>query len=199
MRILQCFFIISLLGGCVTTPPKSTDNICKVFEQKRGWYKDAAKAANKWNTNIALLMAFIHRESDFVSNAKPPRRKLLWVIPWTRLSDAYGYAQARDATWDMYERAEGGIFASRNDFGDAVDFVGWYNNLSAKKCRISRTNPYKLYLAYHEGQGGYNRGTYRNKKAVKQYATKVKNRAASYAVQLKQCEAELKKRRWLFF
>lgn len=199
MRFYACLFVIALCSGCASARPKNTNDICTIFEDKRGWYKEAKAAAKKWNTEIPLLMAFIRRESDFVATAKPPRTKLLWVIPWVRLSDAYGYPQALDATWREYKKAAGSVFAGRDDFGDAVDFIGWYNNQSIKRCKIRRNDPYNLYLAYHEGQGGYNRGSYRGKTAVKSYAQKVQNRTSLYRAQLKKCEAELNRKRWLFF
>lgn len=195
VALLACF----VLTGCASTPPKNTRNICSMFEDKRRWYKDAKRAAKKWNTDVSLIMAFMQRESSFVSNAKPPRRKILWVIPGPRLSDAYGYAQAKDDTWAEYMDKAGGVFATRDDFGDAADFIGWYNHISAKKCQLSTKDAYGLYLAYHEGQGGYNRGTYKKKKDVMQYANKVKKRTQSYRAQFKSCEAKLNKKRGFFF
>ena len=190
---------VLFVGGCANSPPKNTDDICKIFDEKRGWYKDAKKAARKWDTDIAILMAFIRRESGFYAKAKPPRTKILWIFPGPRLSDAYGYAQAKDATWAWYEKEEGGIFASRDDFADATDFVGWYNKQSAKMCKISTHDPYNLYLAYHEGQGGFNRGTHKNKQHVKRYAKEVASRTWRYQAQLKTCEKRLNKRGWFLF
>ena len=199
IRMLIAGIIVLQLVGCTTLRPSNTENVCDIFQEKRSWFKKAKKAAKKWDSEVAIIMAFIRRESNFVANAKPPRTKILWVIPWFRASDAYGYAQVKNATWAWYEREEGGVFASRDDFGDAADFIGWYNKQSSKRCKISTHDAYNLYLAYHEGQGGYNRGTYKNKKAVKSYAQKVAARTHNYRAQLKQCEERLNKRHWLFF
>src|SRR5690606_16932254 len=87
----------------------------------------------------------------------------LGVIPWKRPSSAFGYAQALDSTWDLYRRDANNFLASRADFDDAMDFVGWYNHTSYQRNRIARDDAYSLYLAYHEGHGGYARGTYRGK------------------------------------
>ncbi len=199
MRIGLVVIVMVMTLGCATSQPRNVENLCDIFDEKGGWYKDAKRAAKKWDSDISILMAFIRRESAFVSNAKPPRRKLLGFIPGPRLSDAYGDAQVKDDNWKWYEREEGGIFASRNDFEDAVDFIGWYNKQSAKRCRISTRDPYKLYLAYHEGQGGYNRGSYKNKKHVKEYARKVAKRASVYKAQLKKCEDRLNRPWWWIF
>ncbi|WP_066961072.1 transglycosylase SLT domain-containing protein [Microbulbifer sp. Q7] len=184
-----------LAAGCATTPPSNTDNICEIFREKDGWYHDAAQSARKWNTPIATMMATLHQESRFVHDAKPPRTKILWIIPGPRPSDAYGYPQALGTTWKSYQRSTGNYRGDRDDFEDAIDFVGWYHNTSQRQCRIKPNDTYHLYLAYHEGQGGFNRRTYRNKKWLQKVAHKVSARASTYQRQLNSCEASLKKRK----
>ena len=184
-----------LAAGCATTPPSNTDDICAIFREKDDWYQDAAKAARKWNTPIAGMMATLHQESRFVHDAKPPRTKILWIFPGPRPSDAYGYPQALGTTWRSYQRSTSNYGADRDDFADAIDFVGWYHNTSQRQCAIKPGDTYHLYLAYHEGQGGFNRRTFRNKGWLKGVARKVSARAQTYQRQLNQCEASLKKRR----
>lgn len=185
----------AVVGGCATPPPQDPDNLCSVFRENRDWYFDAAKAQKRWGVPISVSMSFTARESSFVHDAKPPRGRLLWVVPWKRPSSAYGYAQATDETWRDYQKATGRNRADRDDFGDSLDFIGWYNYTSYKRLGISRNDPYRLYLAYHEGRGGYARGTYRKKPAVQGYARKVSSRASRYQNQLDGCEKSLKKRR----
>ena len=64
-----------------------------------------------------------------------------------------------------------------------------------KKKIISRNDAYRLYLAYHEGHGGYNRGSYKSKQWLKDVAAKVNRRANTYKSQLQGCEQDLKKRK----
>ena len=40
------------------------------------------------------------------------------------------FAQALDGTWERYKSETGREFADRDDFEDAIDFVGWYTNMS---------------------------------------------------------------------
>nr|WP_231124717.1 hypothetical protein [Piscirickettsia salmonis] len=80
-------------------------------------------------------------------------------IPWSRPTSAYGYAQATDGTWATYQRSTGNSRSSRTDFADAIDFVGWYANRSYSRLGIAKNNAYSLYLAYHEGDGGYRKRT----------------------------------------
>lgn len=189
---------IPVFSGCVTAPPDNVDNICEIFEQKRGWYGDARSAEKTWGSSVPVLMAFVHQESRFEAKAKPPRRKILGFIPGPRPSDSYGYSQALKSTWRDYERSAGRYGADRDDFGDAVDFVGWYNRQSERRNGIARNDSYRLYLAYHEGHGGYQRGSYRDKDWLTGVARKVEKRAGMYERQLAACRSRLKERRgWL--
>ena len=144
------------------------------------------------------MMAIMHQESRFQSDARPPRRKLLGFIPWSRPSSAYGYPQAKDGTWKDYKRDAGGFGADRDDFADAIDFIGWYNFKSTRRNGISPHDTYGLYLAYHEGHGGYNRGSYLNKQWLIDVARKVNRRANSYQSQLNSCEKSLQDDGWFF-
>jgi hypothetical protein len=63
--------------------------------------------------------------------------------------------------------------------------------MSNRMLGISRWDAYSQYLAYHEGQGGYKRGTYQRKPWLLKVARKVESRAKSYQTQLARCEDEL--------
>ena len=187
-KLFLCLLLILIiLSGCSTGPPKHINNACSIFDEKSSWYKAANKSYKKWGVPVHVLLAIMHQESRFVSGAKPPRRTLLWFIPWTRPSYAFGYAQVKDSTWDWYKDKTGNWFADRDDFKDAVDFIGWYGNVSYNMLKISKWDAYGQYLAYHEGHGGYKRRTYLKKKWLMQVAKKVKTNADSYAQQLKKC------------
>ena len=188
--------LVIFVAGCTTSRPANVDNICAIFSEKDDWYEEAADSRDEWGSPIPVMMAIMHQESRFHAKAKPPRKKILGFIPGFRPSNAYGYSQALDSTWDGYKRSAGRYGADRDDFGDAIDFIGWYNYQSHKRSGISRSNTYGLYLAYHEGHGGYNRGTYRKKKWLMKVARKVERRAGTYQSQLVGCEEELKDRGW---
>lgn len=190
--------VLATLAGCATSPPSNLEDVCDIFEEKKGWYDDARDAEKTWGSPVPVLMAIVHQESKFVARAKPPRKKILWIIPGPRPSDSYGYSQALGSTWDSYKRSAGRYGADRDDFGDAIDFVGWYNHQSWRRNGIRRDDAYRLYLAYHEGHGGYERQTWRNKAWLQGVARKVSDRSARYAQQLRGCEQELQRRRGWF-
>ena len=185
--------VVLFVAGCSSSPPPGNpDNICDIFAQKRDWYGDARRASDRWNSPIPVLMAIVYQESSYRARAKPPRRKVLGVVPWRR-PDAYGFAQATDAAWSDYVRATGRRRADRDDFGDAMDFVGWYNAESHRRNGIANHDAYRLYLAYHEGHGGFSRGTYRGKSQLHSAARRVADRASNYETQLDGCRRLLKR------
>lgn len=185
-----------LLSGCVQPPPNNTDNICSIFRQYPEWYWDAQRVQSHWHIPIPVQMAIIHQESRFNGRARPARTKLLWIIPWRRPSSASGYTQALTMTWKRYQAERGGAFAARDQFGKAVDFIGWYAHNARKRAGISPTNAYALYLAYHEGVGGYLKKTYLQKEWLVKVAQKVKRRAIIYDSQLSRCRYSLKSKPW---
>lgn len=184
------------LGGCATTPPSNTGNVCSIFRDKSGWYDDAMDASKRWGSPVPVMMAIIHQESRFQAKAKPPKKYFLGFIPAGRKSSAYGYAQAKTATWKWYKDKSGNWGADRDDFEDAIDFVGWYNDMSRRISGIALTDTRNLYLAYHEGHGGFNRGTYQRKAWLLRVADKVARQAGRYQAQLAACEDDLD-RNWL--
>ncbi|MDZ7853043.1 MAG: lysozyme-like domain containing protein [Halomonas sp.] len=195
LRLLSTLAFLVLLSDCAMlapAPPENQSNICEIFREQPDWYDYARASEEKWGTPVATQMAFIERESSFRSHVKPPRGKLLGFIPWKRPSSAYGYAQAQDPVWEEYEDEAGRLFARRSHMKHATDFIGWYNARTQRMTGVSLHNPEHLYLAYHEGQGGYRRGSWRGKPGVQRAARQVAANASRYRNQLAACEAEFR-------
>ena len=186
-RVL-CLVIVAalLLGGCAAGQPKDPNNIFYILKENKGWYKDAKNARKRWGLPVHVGFAFVHRESTFVADAKPPRKRVLGV-PLGRTSSAYGYAQATDEAWTDYKKATGRRFVKRTNFGDALDFIGWYNDRSNKRLRLRKNDTYNLYLAYYNGHSGYAKGAWKKSSTIKGYAKKASRQAAIYAKQLRRC------------
>lgn len=192
---LMAFLLASLtlLMSCTAAQPRNAADVCSIFEDRRSWYKAAKTSSERWGIPIAVNMAFIYQESSFRARAKPDRTRILWIIPGPRPSSAYGYAQALDSTWDDYEARSGNSRASRANFRDAVDFVAWYNANSRRLSNIAPSDARSLYLAYHEGNGGYQRGTYREKRWLLDAAANVQANSERFSSQLASCRSELDK------
>ena len=190
--LLSGFIIILILSSCAASPPKKPNDICSIFLEKRSWYKAAIKSSKRWKIPLEVNMAFILQESSYIQGAKPERTKLLGFIPWKRKSSAYGYAQAIDGTWDIYKKQAKKPLASRTSFKDSVDFIGWYNKKSNKLLGIPKDNARLLYLAYHEGRGGYKKGSYKSKPWLLSVSSDVQKMSNRYRNQYDNCKKKLK-------
>lgn len=186
---LLIFFSL-YLAGCATSPPKKINDICSIFREKDDWHEEALDASKKWGTEVPVLMAIMHQESKFIGDNQPEFEWFLFV-PLGRASSAYGYAQALDQTWDTYMKATDNWGADRDDFDDAIDFIGWYTSVSYRKNKIRRNDTYHLYLSYHEGHGGFERRTFKNKQWLKNVAKKVSAKSITYRRQYNKCKNDL--------
>ena len=89
------------------------------------------------------------------------KKKLLGFIPSSRPSTAFGYAQITNPTWEWYKNKTGNQNASRANFNDVTDFIGWYTNSIRKYGWYIEKDYYNQYLAYHEGQNGWSKETFK--------------------------------------
>ena len=193
------FYLLILLffiTAC-SSVPKNTKNSCAIFEDRYLWYKHTKKVEEKWGVPIYIQLAFVKKESDFNWLAKPPRHKLFKVIPYKRKSSSFGYSQAIKGTWDQYKKETNNRLASRARFKDSVDFIGWYMNKTEKLLKISKTDSYRQYIAYHEGWGNYK--NYKKNKKVILFAKEVKNQANQYRKQLFKCQKRLNRNKYIIF
>ncbi|WP_370517987.1 hypothetical protein [Saccharibacter sp. 17.LH.SD] len=201
--VTQCLSVVLLasLAACATAPPSHPGDLCAIYREKRGWYHIAMRQETKWNIPSSVPMAIMNQESSFRSNVHTRRTHILWIIPWGYVTTAYGYAQAKDEVWHDYERRLG-ISASRDDFGDALNFMNWYITTTRRVNGIPVTNATNQYLAYHEGWGGYRHRSYASKAWLVNVARKVGARASLYQQQFDGCKESLQEEGsfwdWLF-
>jgi hypothetical protein len=191
-------FPLAWLAGCATSPPRNPEDICAIFREKNDWYEAALDVQKKWGVPVQVPFAILYQESGFRYDAKPPRDFLLGFIPWGRVSSAYGYAQAKDETWNDYVSQQNRWFASRDDINDALDFMGWYIDKTQKLNGVSKWDAYDQYLAYHEGWGGYRAKSYNKKAWLIGVAHKVQTRADRFRTQYAGCKEDLDSSFWPF-
>ena len=194
-KILIFFFLV-ILTSC-SSIPKNTSNSCSIFSERYLWYKHTKKTEKKWGTPIYIQLAIIKMESDFNWLAKPKRQKIFKVIPYKRPSSSFGYSQAVKGTWKQYKNETGNKLATRTRFKDSVDFIGWYTDKTEKILKISKTDAFKQYIAYHEGWGNYK--NYKENTKVIGLAKKVKKQSDKYKNQLQKCKKTLNRKKYIIF
>ena len=192
--LIALSIILIFVVACTSVKLTNTADSCILFNEKKNWYKATKKSYDKWNTPIALQLAIINQESSFKQFAKPERKKLFGIIPSSRPSSAFGYAQVINPTWDWYKLKNGKNNASRANFSDVTDFIGWYSDQTTKILGIPKNDFYNQYLAYHEGHGGWKKKSFKSKKWLIDVAKNVESTGNKYNNQLKQCESELNKK-----
>lgn len=196
MRIFGFLLGTVLLVGCATSPPANVENACYIFQEKPDWFDASLDVEKRYGLPIQVQLAIMRQESSFKHDAAPPRDTLLGIPMWWRISSAYGYAQVKDSTWDWYKDKTGRWFASRENYADAVDFMGWYTSISQRTLGISKWDAYNQYLAYHEGHGGWKKKSYNKKQWLIGVAKKVERNAQMYGAQLQNCKTSLGSSSW---
>ena len=197
-KLIKIIALSLLISGCSTAPPSSVNNLCDIFREKDDWFDAAADMEKKWGVPIHVPMSMMYQESSFRHDAQPEMEYLLGFIPIGRPSTAYGYSQAKTMTWKDYIRETGNSGADRDDFEDAIDFMGWFINKTQRINGVSKWDAYAQYLNYHEGWGGYKRKTYLKKQWLIKVSRKVKTRSLMYAKQLKGCREDLEDSGWFW-
>ena len=198
MRIDNILIVFSLIFifivSCSSINDLNTADSCIIFEEKKSWYKATKTSYEKWGAPISLQLAIINQESSFKQFAKPERKRLFGFIPGSRPSSAFGYAQVTDPTWNWYKLTTNNSNASRANFKDVTDFIGWYVNQTNKMLGISKKDYFNQYLSYHEGHNGWKKKSYNSKKWLIEVAKNVESRANLYNSQFIECENKLNKK-----
>ena len=188
-RLLIALLAALVVGSCggSYSAPRNLDDACALARERPHYYRAFRPAERTWGVPVHVQMATMHQESRFIGDARTPFRYALGVVPMGRQSSAYGYSQALDGTWEDYKRATGKRRARRDDIRDAADFMGWYMTLSRERNGIPLSDARNQYLAYHEGHGGFARGSYNAKSWLLRVADRVDRRARRYQAQLATC------------
>ncbi len=150
------------------------NDACQLLDAYPHWRVALSEARDNWQVEPWFVLAFMHQESRFNPEA-------------LSTSQAYGYAQAKADTWDWYMLKTGHVQGKRNRFDDAVDFMGFYVNRNSERNGVAINDVKNQYLAYHEGMGGFERGSYLGKPWLLTVSDKVLDRAGLYQAQLLDC------------
>jgi len=193
--ILLAFLFIASCSSI----PKYPSNACKIFGENYLWYKHAKKSSEIYGAPIYMILAFVNKESGFNRWAKPKRKKLFKVIPYKRPSSSLGYSQAVNKTWELYKKETKSPLALRTRFKDSVMFIGWYINKTNKINKIPFNDSYRQYLNYYLGWGNYSKKVYKSDKKAVILAKNVEKQSRIYRSQLKECQKNLNRKKYIIF
>ncbi len=190
-RIFSALLFLGSLTLTSCSGLSERDDLCALLVEHPQWRAPLQQASADSGIAAAVLMAIMRHESDFEANARPYKRWLFDLLPTDeRLSSAYGYAQALDATWAEYQQIRRRPDAQRDDFADAMDFMGWYLQRAVRALQIAPDDARELYLAYHQGLTGYREARYEGKRLLLDAADRVERTAKKYAAQWQHCAAQ---------
>lgn len=154
--------------------PALYNDACALLADRPHWRMALAEVKQRWHLDPWYILAFLHQESRFSPTVMSP-------------SKAYGYAQVKDESWDWYELKTGNTNGKRDRFDDAVDFIGFFATKNKERNGTALHDVKNQYLAYHEGMGGFERGSYLAKPWLLKVSDKVVDQAALYQAQLLEC------------
>ena len=193
------YFIIFFFIASCSSVPKYPANACKIFGERYLWYKHTKKSSQTYGAPVHIILAFVNKESGFNRYAKPERTKLFKIIPYKRPSSSLGYSQAVKGTWEQYKKETNSSLALRTRFKDSVMFIGWYINKTHKINKIPLNDSYRQYLNYYLGWGNYAKKVYKTDKKAIIFAKSVKKQSNIYKNQLKKCQKNLDKKKYIIF
>ena len=193
------YLVIFLFLTSCSSVPKYPANACKIFGENYLWYKAIKKSSEKYDAPVYMILAFINKESGFNRWAKPKRTKLFKIVPYKRPSSSFGYSQAVNKTWELYKTETNNPLALRTRFKDSVMFIGWYINKTNKINKIPFNDSYRQYLNYYLGWGAYSKKKYKTDKNSILFAKSVEKQSRIYRSQLRECQSNLDKKKYIIF
>ena len=198
-KINKLFFLLLFFLTSCSSIPKYPQNACKIFGERYLWYKHTKKSSETYGVPIYIILAFVNKESGFNRWAKPKRTKLFKVVPYKRPSSSFGYSQAVNKTWELYKTETNNPLALRSRFKDSVMFIGWYIKKTNKINKVPLNDSYRQYLNYYLGWGSYAKKTYLTDQNAIIFAKRVEKQSKIYKNQLKECQKNLDKNKYIIF
>ena len=163
------------------------------------WYKYVKNSSEKYGAPVHIILAFVNKESGFDRYARPERTKLFKIIPYKRPSSSLGYSQAVKKTWELYKTKTDNPLALRTRFKDSVYFISWYISKTNKINKIPLNDSYRQYLNYYLGWGNYAKKVYKTDKNAIIFAKSVQKQSSIYRKQLKDCQKNLDRKKYIIF
>ena len=132
--------------------PRQPDNLCQLFRGEEDWYEAAVATREKWGVPIQILMAIMRQESSLKRMHSHRWSTFVDISHWAR-QRCLRLCSGKEGCLGEYVEETGNWFADRDDFSDAIDFIGWYMDKTSQVNKVSKWDAYHQYLNYHEGRG----------------------------------------------
>ena len=78
-------------------------------------------------------------------------------------------------------------------------FIGWYIKKTNKINKIPLNDSYRQYLNYYLGWGSYAKENYKKDKNAIIFAKKVQKQSRTYKNQMKECQKNLDRKKYIIF
>lgn len=180
--------LAALTSGCSSDPASGADNLCSVFQDHDAWYAAAHRTHQKYGIPMHVAFALlVHEDSVASGNARDKTVSFQNGAVIKPISEEQGYLVVDDAVWEEYLDDEGSFLSDRDDFTDALDFIGWYMTKTKERTGIAYTDAYNQYLNYREGWDAYKGGEHQGKDWLVTEAESARERAERFRTQLLHC------------
>ena len=61
VKITFLFYAFVFLTSCVSSQPQDINDVCAIFEERRGWFEAADSSEKRWGIPISVNMAVIYQ------------------------------------------------------------------------------------------------------------------------------------------
>ena len=191
----------AVLGACVSTdPPDSPGDACAIFRQHESWWGAVKRGERRWGAPPALVLAIIRQESGFDHNARPARGRGFLFFPGRRRVLRMGLCASRQRDVGAIRARASRRRRRSTATSSATPLIScaWYCGVSNRELGIAFTDARAQYYAYHEGHGGYRRGSHQGNDRLGAIGDRVQSYYDTYRAQLDGCEGELNRWWWPF-
>jgi len=164
-----------LLSGCFGSSTKQQLQICDELDANDEWIEPAVNAQQKYGTPLALSLSLLE-------------------LPLSKLEKKH--VRPRMSDWDEYRIRSERWDAVPSNPQDAVDFIGWFTQLSQKRNSLAWHEAGEHYLALRLGHGGYHRFDATKYPELSQQAKGIDARSKRWSKELAACKHQWQGESW---
>ena len=146
-----------------TPSQQEVADACLLLKQNRPWHEALRDTARNWGAPMGFQLAVIKQESSFDGERPAASRRPPMVRARRRRTRVIGQGLqpgARIPRGRCTRRRPATGAPAATTSATSSDFIGWYFSTTGKRTGLGQFDYKGHYLAYHEGAGGYLKGTW---------------------------------------